>query len=123
MRYHYKPVDRCTIIPIPKICWQVKFNHPLYNQCSLAIGDRGCLAIVYQYWDKRRKACYWSFVPPALLLDISMQPGFKDYVEKLAKPAENGLYPTVPVRKVMWALRMKPLKRERWETVLDRLLL
>ena len=33
---------------------------------------------------------------------------------------KDGLYPTVTVRKLMWALRMKPLKKERWETVFDR---
>ena len=30
---------------------------------------------------------------------------------------------TVTVRQIMWALRMKPLKKERWETVFDRSLI
>lgn len=29
-------------------------------------------------------------------------------------------YPTVTIRQIMWALKMKPIKRERWETVFDR---
>lgn len=28
--------------------------------------------------------------------------------------------PTVTIRQIMWALKMKPIKRERWETVFDR---
>nr|DAP49012.1 MAG TPA: hypothetical protein [Caudoviricetes sp.] len=37
-------------------------------------------------------------------------------------PARNlqGLYPTVTVRQIMWALKMKPIQKERWETVFDR---
>ena len=34
--------------------------------------------------------------------------------------ATDGLYPTVTIRQIMWALKMKPIKRERWETVFDR---
>lgn len=33
---------------------------------------------------------------------------------------QSGLYPTVNVRQLMWALRMKPMRKERWETVFDR---
>ena len=32
----------------------------------------------------------------------------------------DGLYPTVTVRQIMWALKMKPIQKERWETVFDR---
>lgn len=40
---------------------------------------------------------------------------------KLAlKTLKDGLYPTVTVRQIMWALKMKPIPRERWETVFDR---
>lgn len=31
----------------------------------------------------------------------------------------DGLYPTVTIRQIMWALKMKPLPRERWETCFD----
>ena len=33
---------------------------------------------------------------------------------------QNDLYPTVTIRQIMSALKMKPLKKERWETVFDR---
>lgn len=29
-------------------------------------------------------------------------------------------YGTVTVRQIMWALKMKPIQKERWETVFDR---
>ena len=34
--------------------------------------------------------------------------------------ATDGLYPTVTIRQIMWALKMKPIPRERWETCFDR---
>lgn len=44
----------------------------------------------------------------------------KEYFDSKAKKCKNGLYPTVSIRQIMWALRMKPLKKERWETYFDR---
>ena len=42
--------------------------------------------------------------------------GFKDYfLEHAEHENAHKLYPTVTVRQIMWALRMKPLKREWWE--------
>lgn len=35
------------------------------------------------------------------------------------KKDSHGYFPTVTVRQLMWALRMKPLKKERWETSFD----
>ena len=32
----------------------------------------------------------------------------------------GGLFPTVTVRQLMWALKMKPIAKECWETVFDR---
>ena len=29
-------------------------------------------------------------------------------------------YPTVTIRQIMWALKMKPIQRQRWETCFDR---
>jgi len=37
-----------------------------------------------------------------------------------ADKSYNGLYPTITVRQLMWALKIKPLKKERWETCFDR---
>ena len=45
---------------------------------------------------------------------------FKDYFEKHAGPPQNHIYPTVTIRQIMWALKMKPLKRQPWETAFDK---
>ena len=48
--------------------------------------------------------------------DIYFSPGFLEFFEEnAAEPDEIGLYPTVTARKIMWKLRMKPLKKEYWE--------
>lgn len=42
---------------------------------------------------------------------------FPEYFDaKAGTIDDNGLYPTVTVRQLMWALRMPPLKRQIWET-------
>ena len=60
-------------------------------------------------------------IDPWLTDKIYLHDGFKEYFDSHAKRKnQNGEYPTVTVRQIMWALRMKPLKKERWETVFDR---
>lgn len=83
------------------------------------MGKRG-LAVVQQYF--RDKCTFWGPVyTKGLTNDIFLNENFYRYMRENAdKPDENGLYPTVTVRKLMWALRMKPLKKERWETTFDR---
>ena len=43
----------------------------------------------------------------------------KAYFDQKAGKCTDWLYPTVTIRQIMWALKMKPLKKERWETVFD----
>ena len=57
---------------------------------------------------------------PWLTDDLYLHPRFKEYFDERADERIDGLYPTVTVRQMMWALKMKPLKRERWETCFDR---
>lgn len=45
---------------------------------------------------------------------------FKSVFDEYAEESADGLYPTITVRKLMWALKMKPIPKERWETVFDR---
>ena len=45
---------------------------------------------------------------------------FKEFFDDRAKECRDDLYPTVTIRQLMWALKMKPIKRERWETCFDR---
>jgi hypothetical protein len=95
-------------------------NHPVYSRCTLfRIGKCG-LAVVQQRFDAENKSTYWSELDPGLADRLYLASGFIDYFDKHAGTPENGLYPTVTVRKIMWALRLKPLRKERLETVFDR---
>ena len=116
MRYHYnKPTIYLSKYGITYIC-----NHPVYDKCTLfKIGDKG-LAVIQQRYSKEYKTTWWSEIDPWLTDDIYLHSKFKSYFDKRAKNCTDGLYPTVTVRQIMWALKMKPIKRERWETLFDR---
>ena len=116
MRYHYeKPSIYASTYGQVYIC-----DHPVYNRCTLfTIGDRG-LAIIQQRYDPDAKATVWTEIDPWLHNELYLHDKFKEFFNNRAGECVDGLYPTVTVRQIMWALKMKPLKRERWETVFDR---
>lgn len=116
MRYHYeKPAIYFSMYGEVYSC-----NHPVYNQCTLfKIQDKG-LAVIQQRFDNNSKSTYWSDIDPWLTDDIYLHPNFKEVFDERAGTCTDGLYPTVSVRQIMWALKMKPLPRERWETYFDR---
>lgn len=93
-----------------------------YAHCTEK-GSKG-LCVIQQRYNEKTKATYWSAIDPWLTDKIYLRNGFKEYFDSHAKRRnQNGEYPTVTVRQIMWALRMKPIKRERWETVFDRSLI
>lgn len=96
-------------------------DHPVYDRCTLfRIKHRG-LAVIQQYYDPETKRTWWDAILPWLNDIIYLQAGFWQYFDKRSgEPDEYGLYPTVTVRQIMWALKMKPLPKEKWETVFDR---
>ena len=95
-------------------------NHPVYNSCTLfEIGEKG-LAVIQQRFDTETKSTWWGEIDQWLTAEIYLHPKFKAYFDERAGTCTDGLYPTVSVRQIMWALKMKPIKRERWETVFDR---
>ena len=116
MRYHYeKPDNYHSIYGTTYSC-----NHPLYDQCTLfQIGRKG-LAIIQQRFDKETKSTYWTEIDSWMTDAIYLHSGFKKLFDERSGEPVDGLYPTVTIRQVMWALKMKPLKRERWETCFDR---
>ena len=95
-------------------------EHPIYDRCTVFEIDGRGLAIIQQRFDEETKSTWWGELDPWLTDDIYLNPGFKEYFDKRAAKRLYGLYPTVAVRQIMWALKMKPLPRERWETVFDR---
>lgn len=116
MRYHYeKPTIYLSMYGKLYIC-----GHPVYSRCTLfQIGEMG-LAVIQQRFDAVTKKTWWGEVDPWLTDDLYLHPKFREYFQKRAGNCKNGLYPTVTVRQMMWALKMKPMSRERWETVFDR---
>lgn len=78
------------------------------------------MAVIQQRFNKNSKSTSWSEIDAWIIDTIYLHPQFKEYFDKRARESINGLYPTVTVRQIMWALKMKPIKRERWETVFDR---
>lgn len=43
----------------------------------------------------------------------------RGFFDRRAGTGTDGLYPTVTIRQIMWALKMKPLPKQPWETVFD----
>lgn len=96
-------------------------NHPVYNSCTLYEIDNKGLAVIQQRYESETKSTWWSEIDSWVTDAIYLNPHFIDFFnDRAAICDENGLYPTVTVRQIMYALKMKPLPKEKWETVFDR---
>jgi hypothetical protein len=116
MRYHYKKPD----IYVSLYGRTYTCEHPVYDRCTLfEIGNKG-LAVIQQRFNTKTKNTWWSEIDDWITTDLYLHPNFKTYFDNRASECKDGLYPTVTLRQLMWALKMKPLKRERWETCFDR---
>lgn len=116
MRYHYEKPP----IYLSKYGNTYECDHPVYDQCTLfKIGEKG-LSVIQQRRNHRSKTTWWSKIDPWLTDAIYLHPNFKEYFDKRAGEAVDGIYPTVTIRQIMWALKLKPLPKERWETCFDR---
>lgn len=116
MRYHYnKPTIYLSMYGKLYIC-----DHPVYSRCTLFELDGKGLAVIQQRYDKENKTTWWEELDPWLTDDLYLHPKFKEFFDNRAGECVDGLYPTVTVRQMMWALKMKPIPRERWETCFDR---
>lgn len=116
MRYHYeKPTIYSSLYGITYLC-----EHEVYSACTLIkIGSKG-LAIIQQKYDKETKRTWWGEIDPWLPDSLYLHPKFKAFFDDRASECTDGIYPTVTIRQIMWALKMKPLPKERWETCFDR---
>ena len=116
MRYHYeKPSVYVSTYGRTYFC-----NHPVYDRCTLfEVNDKG-LAVIQQRYDPNTKQTWWEEIDPWLTDHLYLHPKFKEYFDERSGEGRDGLYPTVSIRQMMWALKMKPLPRERWETCFDR---
>lgn len=95
-------------------------DHPVYNSCTLYQMNNKGLAVIQQRYDSETKTTRWGEVDPWLTDELYLHPKFKKLFNERSGECMDGLYPTITVRQLMWALKMKPLKKERWETCFDR---
>lgn len=116
MRYHYeKPTFYSSMYGNIHVC-----DHPAYDTCTLfKMGNKG-LAVIQQRFDPDTKQTWWSEIDPWLTDALYLHPKFKELFDNRSGECMDGIFPTVTIRQLMWALKMKPLPKERWETCFDR---
>lgn len=116
MRYHYeKPVLYSSIYGKKYEC-----AHPVYNHCTLYLINEKGLAVIQQRYDKATKRTWWGEIDPWLTDALYLHKRFKDFFDERSGKCTDGLYPTVTIRQIMWALKMKPIPKRQWETCFDR---
>ena len=93
---------------------------------------RSTINVLYSKWVRKvlrlfssdtipsTKTTWWGEIDPWLTDSLYLHDRFIEFFNDRSGEPENGLYPTVTVRQMMWAMKMKPVKRERWETCFDR---
>ncbi len=115
MRYHFeKPAISLSMYGRCYVC-----NHPVYDSCTLfEISEKG-LAVIQQRFNTEAKSTFWTEVDAYLTDALYLHPRFKVFFDAKAGTCTDGLYPTVTIRQIMWALKMKPLPKQPWETVFD----
>lgn len=116
MRYHFeKPAIYLSMYGDTYSC-----DHPVYDKCTLYQMNNKGLAVIQQRYDKETKRTWWSEIDPWLTDELYLHPNFKEYFDKRSGECVDGLYPTVTIRQIMWALKLKPVPKDRWETCFDR---
>ena len=116
MRYHYKKPTICE----PLYGDRYYCDHEVYTYSTLFKINNIGLSVIQQRYDNVNKTTWWGEIDQWLRNDIYLNPLFKQYFDSRAGICINGVYPTVTIRQIMWALKMKPLKKEKCETVFDR---
>lgn len=86
-------------------------NHPLYDRCTLYQIENKGLAVIQQKF--HNKITWWEEIDAWLIDSIYLNKYFYLYFQQHSREAdENGLYPTVTARQIMWTLKMKPTPKE-----------
>ena len=117
MRYHYeKPAIYLSKYGDTYYC-----DHPVYSKCTLFKMDEKGLAVIQQRTNN--KITWWDEIDPWLTDALYLHNRFKEFFDNRSGICIDGLYPTVTIRQIMWALKMKPLPKQRWETCFDRKLI
>lgn len=115
MRYHF---DKPEIYRIT-YGQTYKCNHPVYSKATLyLIKDKG-LCVIQQRYNRVTKHTWWGEIDPWLIDELYLNGRFQEVFNTFADKPQNDIYPTITIRQIMWRLRMKPLKKECWETTFD----
>ena len=111
MRYFYeRPENWERTKGVTHVC-----DHPLYSSCTLySDGSKG-LAVIQQRFNSKTKMTWWGPIDPWLVDDLYSQPKWSEWFDQHADSGTDGIFPTFTIRQVMYALKMKPLKRHIWE--------
>lgn len=116
MRYHYqRPSIYLSMYGRLYIC-----DHPVYSRCTLYETNKKGMAVIQQQFNAITKSTWWGELDPWLTDDLYLHDGFNEFFHNRASENIDSLYPTITIRQIMWALKMKPIQKERWETVFDR---
>lgn len=108
MKYYYEKPDEWVGAGSIYTC-----SHPMFSKCTLFREcDRGII-VIQEHYNEKAKVYWWGPIDPWLAGDIYLNRNFKKVFNDLATiPGSDGLCTIIQVRKLMWLLRMKPLKRE-----------
>lgn len=116
MRYHQEQPD---LYKRPVHAQSYRCDHPVYSRGTLYFRDDIGLVVIQQRYDPASKRTWWNGIDPWLIEPIYENEGFEAFFSTHAAAAVDGIFPTFTVRQVLWALRMKPVKKQPWETVFD----
>lgn len=86
-------------------------DHPVYNKCTLFKIENKGLAVIQQRFNPVDKTTWWDEIDPWLTDALYLHNNFRDIFNQRSGECMNGLYPTSSIRQIMWALKMKPLKK------------
>lgn len=108
MKYYYqKPEISVRVFGEP-----ITLDHPIYKSGTLYFENSKGLIVTQKHFDSDRRECYWGSVDFWIANDIYTSKNFPEYFFLNASEKE---YPIIELRKLMWALRIKPLQKEDWE--------
>ena len=98
-------------------------SNPMMQQQQQKIAQQQRQSMIQQRYDADTKHTYWGEIDPWLNDELYLHPKFYKYFKERAAESDNDIYPTVSIRQIMWALKMKPMRKEQWETCFDRKLI
>lgn len=111
MKYFYEPHNFIRVFGRTYVQ-----NDSVYRAATLFFMKGKGLCVIQMRYDPETKSFYWDEIDPGLANDIFLNPGFGEYFDKHATVNDQNGFFTVNVRSIMWSLRMKPLRKEWWET-------